>query len=603
MSPGKAKPAPKRNQPDTSASTNESPRPIAEADLSTVSGAKARTHRVPPLPPATRLLAAIVDSSDDAIISKKLDGTITSWNKSAERMFGYSQAEAIGQPITLIIPRTRWDEEKEIIRRLKRGERIDHFETVRARKDGSLFDVSVTISPVKNAKGRVIGASKVARDISSRKGEENALADRIRQQRALFHLADELHRAKSPEDIYAAGLDAIIGALRCDRASILLFDNGGVMRFVSWRGLSDDYRNATDGHSPWKLSDANASVICMEDIDTGDISEPLRTTIRAAGIRSLAFIPLISSGQLIGKFMSYFDEMHTFTDEEIALCLTIARQLAFAIARSRSDEALRQSEERFRNLSERLDAEVQARTRELTLRNQQVIEGSERLRDLSRRMMRVQDEERRHIARELHDSAGQVLAVLGMKMGELAQQVRTDLRPSAQEILHLVQQLTQELRTMSYLLHPPLLDEIGLAAALNWYVQGVTERSQIEINLSISEGLGRLPGDMELILFRLVQETLTNVHRHSGSKTATIRVAREGGSVSLEVQDQGKGISPERLVEIQTQASGVGIQGMRERVRQYHGEMTIESNGEGTRISVVLPVQSSVADGIARMAS
>src|SRR5262250_1844576 len=189
MSPGKAKPAPKRNQPDTSASTNESSRPIAEADLSTVSGAKARTHRGPPLPPATRLLAAIVDSSDDAIISKKLDGTITSWNKSAERMFGYSQAEAIGQPITLIIPRTRWDEEKEIIRRLKRGERIDHFETVRARKDGSLFDVSVTISPVKNAKGRVIGASKVARDISSRKGEENALADRIRQQRALFHLA------------------------------------------------------------------------------------------------------------------------------------------------------------------------------------------------------------------------------------------------------------------------------------------------------------------------------------------------------------------------------------------------------------------------------
>src|SRR5215468_12148200 len=185
-------------------------------------------------------------------------------------------------------------------------------------------------------------------------------------------------------------------------------------------------------------------------------------------------------------------------------------------------------------------------------------------------------------------------------MGQLAERVRPELRPSAQEILQLVQQLTQELRTMSYLLHPPLLDEIGLAAALNWYVQGVTERSQIEIDLTISESLGRLPGDMELILFRLVQETLTNVHRHSGSKTATIRVVREGDSVSLEVQDQGKGISPERLVEIQTRASGVGIQGMRERVRQYHGEMTIESNGVGTRIFVVLPVPSSAADPMAR---
>src|SRR5215468_1878209 len=376
MSPGKPKPAPRRNQPDTSLSAGQSSMSIVEAGLSTVADASARARRAP-LPPAARLLAAIVDSSDDAIISKNLDGTITSWNKSAELMFGYTPAEAIGQPITLIIPRARWDEEKEIIRRLKRGERIDHFETVRARKDGSLLEVSVTISPIKDAKGRVMGASKVARDITSRKGEEKALADRVRQQRALFHLADELHRAKSPEDIYAAGLDAILGALHCQRASILLFDDSGVMRFVRWRGLSDDYRNATEGHSPWKLTDANASVICMENIETADVSEPLRTTLRNAGIRSLAFIPVISSGQLIGKFMSYFDEVHTFTDEEIALCLTIARQLAFAIARSRSDEALRQSEERFRNLSETLDAEVQARTRELTLRNQQVIEGSE----------------------------------------------------------------------------------------------------------------------------------------------------------------------------------------------------------------------------------
>ena len=110
----------------------------AEADIATVSDRSARAS----VPQATRLLAAIVDSSDDAIISKKLDGTITSWNKSAERIFGYTQAEAVGQPITLIIPRARWDEEKEIIRRLKRGERIDHFETVRAHKDGSLLDVS-----------------------------------------------------------------------------------------------------------------------------------------------------------------------------------------------------------------------------------------------------------------------------------------------------------------------------------------------------------------------------------------------------------------------------------------------------------------------------
>jgi PAS domain S-box-containing protein len=543
-------------------------------------------------PQVTSLLAAIVDTSDDAIVSKNLDGIITSWNKSAEHMFGYSSKEAVGSPITLIIPRDRWDEEKEIIRQVKRGKRVDHFETIRVRKDGSLLNVSVTISPVKNASGRVVGASKVARDITARVVSERILTDRARQQRALFHLADALHRSESTEDILTAGLDAILGALHCHRASILLSDDAGVMRFVSWRELSEEYRKATAGHSPWRADDRNPSVICMNDVDKAELPEALRAVVKKEGVSALAFIPLVSSGKLIGKFMSYFSEPHAFSTEEIELSLTIARQIAFAIARQRSLEELRQSEERFRRLSETLDTEVRARTHELEERNAQVVQGAESLRELSRRMMQVQDEERRHIARELHDSAGQVLAVLGINVGQLAKQVRQELQPAAEEIQSLVQQLTRELRTMSYLLHPPLLDEVGLSAALNWYVQGLVERSHIDIQLSISEDLGRLTPDLELIVFRLVQECLTNVHRHSGSKSAAIRLTREDDNVFLEVQDQGQGISPQRLLDIQTHASGVGIQGMRERVRQFHGDMNIESDETGTRIFVNLPLKT-----------
>ncbi len=604
MAPGKSKPAFKRKKAGALAKGKKSARPASRPRTASADSNNGNDFRLPETGlQATSLLAAIVDSSDDAIISKNLNGIITSWNKSAERIFGYAAKEAIGKPITLIIPRDRLDEEKHIIRQIKRGEPVDHFETVRVRKDGSLLTVSVTISPLKDADGRVVGASKVARDITFRKDEQKALADRMKRQRALYHLADQLHRAKSKEDIYAAGLDAILGALHCHRASILLFDESGVIRFVSWRGLSTEYRKATDGHSPWKLTDENPEVICVEDIEKAKLPESLRSTIRGEGIGALAFIPLLAGGQLIGKFMSYFNEPHSYTEEEVELSLTIARQLAFAIARSRSDEALRRSEERFRNLSETLDAEVRARTLELEQRNQEVLDGANRLRELSRRMMQVQDEERRHLARELHDSAGQVLAVLGMKMGQLAEQVRPELQTSAHEILELVQQLTQELRTMSYLLHPPLLDEIGLAAALNWYVQGVMERSQIDISLSISDDLGRLPQELELILFRLVQESLTNVHRHSGSKAASIRVTREDDRVRLEVQDQGKGISRERLIEIQTQASGVGIQGMRERIRQFHGEMNIDSDENGTRITAVLPAKTKAAPTGVRVAN
>src|ERR1700723_4416629 len=158
----------------------------------------------------------------------------------------------------------------------------------------------------------------------------------------------------------------------------------------------------------------------------------------------------------------------------------------------------------------------------------------------------------------------------------------------------LVQDLSREIRTTSYLLHPPLLDESGLASALGWYIDGLRERSGIDITLAIPEEFGRLPHEVELVVFRLVQECLTNIHRHSGSKSASIEIAREGESVFIEVEDEGRGMSQERLAEIQSHGSGVGIRGMRERVRQFQGSMQIESSGSGTRISVTIPIRGAV---------
>jgi PAS domain S-box-containing protein len=225
-----------------------------------------------------------------------------------------------------------------------------------------------------------------------------------------------------------------------------------------------------------------------------------------------------------------------------------------------------------------------------------------RIADDMTRLVKAQDEARRRIARELHDSAGQTLAVLGMRLALLvrrAQGIAPDLASEGKEIEAMVQQLNREIRTTSYLLHPPLLDESGLASALNWYVDGLAERSHIAITLDIADNVGRLPRDMELAIFRVVQECLTNIHRHSGSETALIRIGREGESVRTEVKDQGKGISPERLLEIQSHGSGVGIRGIRERIRQFHGEMKIESNGSGTSVIVTIPMpnETRLAEG------
>ena len=191
-------------------------------------------------------LAAIIDSSNDAIISKDLDGIIATWNDAAERIFGYTADEMIGRPIMTLIPVERQDEEETILARIRQGERIDHYETVRQRKDGRRIEISLSVSPIRDAAGTVVGASKIVHDITTRKQIERALAKRMDEQAALFEFTDRLFRAASVEDIHEAGLDAIMRALGCDRASILLFDDTGIMKFVTWRGLSDGYRVAVE---------------------------------------------------------------------------------------------------------------------------------------------------------------------------------------------------------------------------------------------------------------------------------------------------------------------------------------------------------------------
>jgi two-component system NarL family sensor kinase len=209
--------------------------------------------------------------------------------------------------------------------------------------------------------------------------------------------------------------------------------------------------------------------------------------------------------------------------------------------------------------------------------------------------LQTQDDERRGIARELHDSAGQVLTVLGMNLASIEQHVgrNAKVRKAIEENRELVHQLSREIRTMSYLLHPPLLDENGLSGAIQWYIQGLADRSGLKIELLIPKDFGRLPYDMEVAVFRIVQECLTNIHRHSGSETATIRLSNVGNNVSLEIQDEGKGILEVKLTEIQAQRSGVGISGMRERVRHLNGVINIQSNSKGTKVSVTIPVTVS----------
>jgi len=242
-----------------------------------------------------------------------------------------------------------------------------------------------------------------------------------------------------------------------------------------------------------------------------------------------------------------------------------------------------------------LEERVRSRTADLDAVNMN-------LRELSARLMQLQDDERRRIARELHDSVGQTLAALSMNLA----MVRTDVEKLSQmaatlsDSESLVQNMSSEVRTISHLLHPPLLDEAGLASALRWYVEGFSQRSKIQVELDLPDNFGRLPGELETAIFRVVQECLTNIHRHSGSPVARIRLRRREEMVMVAIKDEGRGIPPEKLQEMSTSGTlGVGIRGMRERLRQLSGDLTIESGDDGTAIIVKLPVEHRMNETVA----
>lgn len=218
------------------------------------------------------------------------------------------------------------------------------------------------------------------------------------------------------------------------------------------------------------------------------------------------------------------------------------------------------------------------------------------LRELSGRLLQLQDEERRRIARELHDSAGQIIAAVNMILSSLLGNAAPEVSQPLKESVGLLGELSTEIRTLSHLLHPPLLDEVGLSSALRLYLGGFSERSGIKAELEIAHDFERLPLDFETAIFRVVQECLTNIHRHSGSPIANVRISRDVTNVRIEVQDEGKGISPEMRLEMESAGkAGVGIRGMRERIRQLGGTLAIRpsAGGRGTTILAILPISTT----------
>jgi PAS domain S-box-containing protein len=493
-------------------------------------------------------LAAIVDSSDDAIVSITLEGVITSWNPGAERLFGYTAAEAVGHHIYLIIPEERRAEEDDVLARLRRGERVDHFETVRRAKDGHFVPISLTVSPVRDAQGVVVGASKVARDITER------------------HQKDEL----------GAWLAAIVDS--SDDAIVSKTLEGVI---TSWNPGAE----RLFGYTAAEAVGQHISLIIPKDrkAEEDDVLARLRR----------------------GERIDHFETVRQTKDgHQVHISLTVSPVRdakgtvvgASKVARNITERI--RAEEALRHAHAELEERVRARTAELSSANESLrVEITERHRveqeriRLLTRLVLAQEDERRRIARELHDQLGQQLTALRLTLETLkAQSVeRSDLRAQVETLVELARQLDEDVAFRVWELRPTVLEDLGLQAALANYVSHWSKhfgiRAQLQTGQSTDE---RLTPEAKTMMYRLVQEALNNVAKHARAEHVDVVLERGSEHVSLIIEDNGVGFDASNAESV---GEGLGLIGMRERAALVGADLQVESTpGRGTTVIVRAPV-------------
>jgi PAS domain S-box-containing protein len=318
-----------------------------------------RTFRYPKteLEEAIQRYVGLFDFAPIGYVTFDRSGRIEEVNVTAARLVGRPRRQLIGSTFAVCVAK---EDVQRFLNHLFECHSSDGpvmTELHLRRPDGKRFPVQLsstaTLALMKD--GAHLYQTAIV-DLTERERADTTRSEAVRQQGALYELSQRHQETKTLDETYEAALDAIVTALACERASILLYDQQQVMRFVAWRGLSEKYRRAVEGHSPWKPEAQNPPPVCITDVGVADIPKSLKSTIRSEGICAAAFIPLVSSGRLIGKFMTYYNARHLFTSDELKLATTIARQLVQAIQHQRDVDALRESEARMRATVEQATA-------------------------------------------------------------------------------------------------------------------------------------------------------------------------------------------------------------------------------------------------------
>jgi len=397
--------------------------------------------------------------------------------------------------------------------------------------------------------------------------------------------------ADSPRTVLQTLADTILEICQCGSAGVSLLtpDDGG-KRFY-WPAIAGSWKTHIGGGTPRNFGpcgdvlDRNTPLLFGHLARCYTYFDPVKPAVEEA-----LLAPFYVGSKAVGTIWAVaHDARRKFDAEDERVMISLGKFASSAYQILMSLNALNFA------MAEREKAEVELRLSNAKLEDL-IEKRTGALRRLTIKLLQAQDDERRSFARNLHDSIGQHLTVLKMNLDRMSGFGRSDLLA---ECLDTVGECLKETRTISYLLHPPLLDETGFESAARWYVEGFAERGGIQAKLNFPEKMDRLPKSVELALFRILQESLTNVHRHSGSPTVEIEVEADAEMVTLAIRDAGRGISDQVLEHFhETGSAGIGLAGMRERVADMGGELHIQSDKKGTLLRAAIPLNGGVSRAV-----
>jgi PAS domain S-box-containing protein len=524
-------------------------------------------------------LQTLVQACPLAIIARNLEGRIISWNPAAEHIFGWRQEEVMGRSLPTI-PLEQEEEYQKLDRRKLQGNTMLGLELRRRRRDGALIDVRLSTAPLLDGTGARMGMMGIVEDVTERKRMEETLRKVSRSLQAITACRQALIRATNEAELLheVCRIIVAVGGYRMAWVGFAEHDAGKTVRPAAQTGLDEGYldqlqltwANTERGRGPVGKAIRRGKPVICRNTQTDPNVAFAREETQKRGFASILALPL-NFAPASGALAIYAVEPDAFDDEEIRLLMGLADDLAYGITALRAQAERRRAEEALK-------------------------ESEQELRLLTSRLLSIQEKERRRVARELHDELGQSLTVLKIHLVAIEEKLspkQQHLKANCEQMLSYIDTVIENVRRLSWDLSPSSLEDLGLSSSLAYLVDEICRNNNIQSSVAMDEIDQLFSPETQINIYRIFQESLTNIVRHARADHVSVNVKRGNGKVSFMIQDNGRGFNVSRAMSRKFVKRSLGLTAMNERALMAQGSLKISSQkGQGTTITFTIPTDN-----------